>query len=228
MADEIKAPVSGLTYRKAALLLADRDPVIARLVQDGGLPKIPVSRESHFESLVRAIVYQQLAGPAARAIHGRLLGALGNSVTPEAVLAVPTESLRAAGLSGRKVVSLQDLATKTLDGTVVIDPRRASRLSDDEIIARLVTVTGIGPWSAQMFLMFQLRRMDVWPVGDLAVRKGFGLAWNIPTPTPKELGALGEPYRPYRSVVAWYCWRADELYGGVTPAVPTETGAATV
>jgi DNA-3-methyladenine glycosylase II len=228
MADEIKAPVSGLSYRKAALLLADCDPVIARLVQDGGLPKVPVSRESHFESLVRAIVYQQLAGPAARAIHGRLLGTLGNSVTPEAVLAVPTESLRAAGLSGRKVVSLQDLATKTLDGTVLIDPRRASRLSDDEIIARLVTVTGIGPWSAQMFLMFQLRRMDVWPVGDLAVRKGFGLAWNIPTPTPKQLEALGEPYRPYRSVVAWYCWRADELYGGVTPAVPTETGAAVV
>jgi DNA-3-methyladenine glycosylase II len=228
MADEMKAPVSGLTYRKAALLLADRDPVIARLVQDGGLPKIPVSRESHFESLVRAIVYQQLAGPAARAIHGRLLAAVDDNVTPEAVLAVPTEALRGVGLSGRKVVSLQDLATKTLDGTVVIDPRRASRLSDDEIIARLVTVTGIGPWSAQMFLMFQLRRMDVWPVGDLAVRKGFGLAWNIPTPTPKQLEALGEPYRPYRSVVAWYCWRADELYGGVTPAVPTETGAAVV
>jgi DNA-3-methyladenine glycosylase II len=227
MADEIKARVSGVSYRKAALLLADRDPVIAQLVRDGGLPKIPVSHESHFESLVRAIVYQQLAGPAARAIHGRLLGALGDNVTPEAVLAVPTESLRAVGLSGRKVVSLQDLATKTLDGTVVIDPRRASRLSDDEIIARLVTVTGIGPWSAQMFLMFQLRRIDVWPVGDLAVRKGFGLAWKIPTPTPKQLEALGEPYRPYRSVVAWYCWRADELYGGISPAVPTETGAAT-
>jgi DNA-3-methyladenine glycosylase II len=207
--------------------LADRDPVIARLVQDGGLPRIPVSHETHFESLVRAIVYQQLAGPAARAIHGRLLGALGDNVTPEAVLAVPTETLRAAGLSGRKVVSLQDLATKTLDGTVVIEPRRASRLSDDEIIARLVTVIGIGPWSAQMFLMFQLRRVDVWPVGDLAVRKGFGLAWNIPTPTPKQLEALGEPYRPYRSVVAWYCWRANELYGGTISAVPTETGAAT-
>ena len=197
-------------------------------MEDGGLPKIPVSHESHFESLVRAIVYQQLAGPAARAIHGRLLAALGDNVTPEAVLALPTEALRAAGLSGRKVVSLQDLATKTLDGTVVIDPRRASRLSDDEIVARLVTVTGIGPWSAQMFLMFQLRRLDVWPVGDLSVRKGFGLAWNIPTPTPKQLEALGEPYRPYRSVVAWYCWRADELYGGTSPAVPTETGAATV
>jgi DNA-3-methyladenine glycosylase II len=227
MADQIKARVSGLSYRQAALLLADRDPVIARLVQDGGPPRIPVSHETHFESLVRAIVYQQLAGPAARAIHGRLLGALGDNVTPEAVLAMPAETLRAAGLSGRKVVSLQDLATKTLDGTVVIEPRRASRLSDDEIIARLVTVIGIGPWSAQMFLMFQLRRVDVWPVGDLAVRKGFGLAWNIPTPTPKQLEALGEPYRPYRSVVAWYCWRANELYGGTISAVPTETGAAT-
>lgn len=227
MAEETRARASGLSCRKAALQLAERDPVIAMLVQDGGLPRIPVSHESHFESLVRAIVYQQLAGAAARAIFGRLLLALDNQVTPEAVLAVPTEKLRAAGLSGRKVVSLQDLATKTLDGTVVIDPRRASRLSDDEIIARLVTVIGIGPWSAQMFLMFQLRRLDVWPVGDLAVRKGFGLAWGIPTPTPKQLEALGEPYRPYRSVVAWYCWRANQLYGGTIAAVPTETGAAT-
>jgi DNA-3-methyladenine glycosylase II len=216
-----------LGYKDAALLLAAADPVIALLVEDGGLPKVPVSHESHFSTLVRSIVYQQLAGPAARAIHGRLVVALGDEVTPEAVLALSYETLRACGLSGRKVESLQDLATKTLDGTVVVDPRKAARLSDDEIIARLTTVKGIGPWSAQIFLMFQLRRMDVWPVGDLAVRKGFGLAWHIPTPTPKALEVLGEPYRPYRSVVAWYCWKAVQLYAGVQPAVPTESGAAT-
>jgi DNA-3-methyladenine glycosylase II len=78
-----------------------------------------------------------------------------------------------------------------------------------------------------MFLMFQLRRMDVWPVGDLAVRKGYGFAWSIPTPTPKQLELLGEPYRPYRSVVAWYCWQAVELYAGATPSVPTATGTPT-
>ena len=209
------------TYRQAATILAERDPVIARLVAEAGLPKVPPAGESHFATLVRSIVYQQLAGAAARAIHGRLITALDDDVSPEAVLRTPSDTLRAVGLSGRKVESLQDLASKTLDGTVVIDPRAASRLDDEELISRLSTVKGIGRWSAQMFLMFQLRRIDVWPVGDLAVRNGYALAWKVPTPTPKQLELLGEPYRPYRSVVAWYCWQAVRLYAKVTPAVPT-------
>ena len=110
-------------------------------------------------------------------------------------------------------MSLQDLATKVLDGTVVLDPAGLRAQSDAELIERLSTVQGVGKWTAEMFLMFQLRRLDVWPTGDLGVRKGFGLAWGIPTPTPKQLDPLGDPYRPYRSVVAWYCWRAAELYG---------------
>jgi DNA-3-methyladenine glycosylase II len=85
----------------------------------------------------------------------------------------------------------------------------------------LAGVRGIGTWTAQMFLMFQLRRLDVWPTGDLGVRKGFGLAWGMPTPTPKQLETLGDPYRPYRSVVAWYCWRAAELYGGAAESALT-------
>jgi DNA-3-methyladenine glycosylase II len=176
--------------------------------------------ETHFATLVRSIVYQQLAGAAARAIHGRLIAALGDEVTAERVLATPTQALRAAGLSGRKAESLQDLAAKTLDGTVVLDSRRLGRLGDAEIISRLSTVKGIGPWSAQIFLMFQLRRMDVWPVGDLGIRKGYALAWQVDVPTPKQLDALGEPYRPYRSVVAWYCWQALELYSTATPVLP--------
>jgi DNA-3-methyladenine glycosylase II len=203
-------------YRAAALLLAERDPVLARLVAEAGLPRVPVVRETHFATLVRSIVYQQLATAAARAIHGRLIAALGSddtAVTPERVLATAPELLRAAGLSGRKVESLRDLATKVLDGTVILDPRRLARLTDEEITARLVTVRGIGKWSADIFLMFRLRRMDVWPTGDLAVRKGFALAWGVPEPTEKQLVPLGEPYRPYRSVVAWYCWRAVELHG---------------
>jgi DNA-3-methyladenine glycosylase II len=207
--------------RQAALLLAERDPVLARLTAEAGLPNFPKPAGTHFEALVRSIVYQQLAGAAAQAIHGRLIAALDGEVTPERVLATPPETLRAAGLSGNKVLSLLDLAGKVLDGTVTLNPRQLARESDAEIAARLITVRGIGKWSADIFLMFRLRRLDVWPTGDLAVRKGYGLGWGIPTPTAKQLDLLGEPYRPYRSVVAWYCWRAAQLYAGTAATAVT-------
>jgi DNA-3-methyladenine glycosylase II len=199
--------------REATRILAERDPVIARMVDDFGLPSFPVPTGSHFAALVRSITYQQLAGAAASAIHGRLLTLLDGEVTPERILAVTTEQLRAVGMSGNKTLSLQDLSAKVLDGTVVLDPRRLARLGDQEIVTRLSTVRGIGKWSAEVFLMFQLRRLDIWPTGDLAVRKGYALAWDIPVPTPKALDALGEPYHPYRSIAAWYCWRAAQAYG---------------
>jgi len=204
-----------VTHAGAADILATRDPVLAGLIAAGG--PIRISRRgtaSHFAALVEAIVYQQLAGAAAKAIHGRLVAALNDEVEPEALLALSDERLRAVGLSVNKVRSLRDLATKVLDGTVVLSPRGLSRQSDDEVIASLSTVRGIGPWTAQMFLIFRLRRLDVWPVGDFGVRHGYSLAWKVPMPTPRELEPLGEPYRPYRTVVAWYCWRAVELYGG--------------
>jgi DNA-3-methyladenine glycosylase II len=201
------------SYAAAAAILAERDPVLRRLVAEAGPARVRPPAESHFEALVRAIVYQQLAGAAASAIHGRLIAALGGQVTPEQLLSLPDEALRSAGLSGSKTASLRDLAAKILDGTVVLDPAGLRAESDAEVVARLSTVRGIGKWTAEMFLMFQLRRLDVWPTGDLGVRKGFGLAWGIPTPTAKELEPLGDPYRPYRSVVAWYCWRAAEIYG---------------
>ncbi len=207
-------PTRKVTPAQAAAILADRDPVLARLVDLAGVPKFPRPTDTHFATLVRSVTHQQLAGAAAQAIHGRLLAALDGEVTPERLLATPTEVLRACGLSGSKTASLQDLATKVLDGTVVLDSRRLARESDDEVVARLTTVRGIGRWSAEMFLMFHLRRLDVWPTGDLGVRKGFGLAWAIPMPTPKALEALGEPYRPYRSLVAWYCWRAVQFTAG--------------
>jgi DNA-3-methyladenine glycosylase II len=140
---------------------------------------------------------------------------------PEALLALSDETLRAAGLSTNKARSLRDLATKVHDGTVVLAPRALSRRSDEEVIASLSTVRGIGPWTAQMFLMFRLRRLDVWPVGDFGVRQGYGLAWKVPTPTARELEPLGEPYRPYRTVVAWYCWRAVELYASAADSALT-------
>lgn len=209
------------SYQAAAALLAADDPVMARLVAEAGPPRVRPPAETHFAALVRSVLYQQLAGAAAAAIHGRLITALGGEVTPERLLALPVESLRAAGLSGNKTASLQDLAIKVLDGTVVLDPAGLRRETDAEIVARLSTVRGIGRWTAEMFLMFQLRRLDVWPTGDLGVRKGFGLAWGIPMPTAKELEPLADPYRPYRSVVAWYCWRACELYAGAADSALT-------
>jgi DNA-3-methyladenine glycosylase II len=177
--------------------------------------------DTHFEALVRSIVYQQLAGPAAAAIHGRLVAALGGEVTPQRLLGTPEEVMRAAGLSANKLSSLRDLAAKVLDGTVVLDPGGLARESDEEVVARMTTVRGIGEWTVHMFLIFQLRRLDVWPTGDLGVRKGYGLAWGVPMPTPKQLAPLGDPMRPYRSVCAWYCWRAVELYAGAGPSAVT-------
>jgi DNA-3-methyladenine glycosylase II len=197
-----------------ALLLAARDPVIAGLVREVGLPRFPAPVQDPFAALVRSVVRQQLAAPAARAIHRRLVTALGGLVTPRRLLATEPAVLRACGLSGRKAASLHDLAARALDGTVVLDARLLAGMTDAEIGARLVTVRGIGPWSAQLFLMLQLLRPDVWPVVDRGIRRGYGLAWQVPTPTPEQLDGLGERYRPYRSVAAWYCWRASELYAG--------------
>jgi DNA-3-methyladenine glycosylase II len=209
------------SYRAAAAILSERDPVLRRLVAQAGPVRVSPPTESHFAALVRAILYQQLAGAAARAIHGRLLAALGGEVTPKRLLSLSSQTLRAVGLSASKAASMQDLATKILNGSVVLYPAAMQGRSDDEIVATLTGVRGIGTWTAQMFLMFQLRRLDVWPSGDLGVRKGFGLAWGMPTPTPKQLKTLGDAYRPYRSVVAWYCWRAAELYGGAADSALT-------
>jgi DNA-3-methyladenine glycosylase II len=210
-----------VSVAEATGILAARDPVIARLVAEAGPMRLRRSALSPFAALVQAIVYQQLAGAAARAIHGRLVAALDGDVAPEPMLALSDQTLRAVGLSAAKVRSLRDLAAKVLDGTVELSPPGLARQSDEEVVARLTTIRGIGPWSAEMFLIFQLRRLDVWPVGDLGVRQGYGLAWQVPTPTAPELGPLGEPYRPYRTVVAWYCWRAAELYARAAASAVT-------
>jgi len=161
----------------------------------------------HFAALAESILHQQLAGPAARAIHGRFIALFDGDLSPKAVLAVPSRKLRAAGLSRSKVASIRDLAAKVVDGTVPL--QRIGRLADDEVVARLTVVRGIGRWTAEMFLIFQLRRLDVWPVGDYAVRKGYALAYGLrKLPTPKQLDAAGERFRPYRTVAAWYCWQA--------------------
>jgi 3-methyladenine DNA glycosylase/8-oxoguanine DNA glycosylase len=192
--------------------LSGADPVMARLIERHGPPparrRVPVDRR--FDHLARGIVYQQLAGRAAASIHGRVVEALGGSVTAERVLATSELDLRACGLSGAKTASLLDLADKVASGEVALD--RMGRLADDDVVAHLTVVRGIGPWTAQMFLMTALGRLDVWPTGDFGVRAGFARAWGLDSPpAPKDLHGLGEPFRPYRSIVAWYCWRvADE------------------
>jgi DNA-3-methyladenine glycosylase II len=148
-----------------------------------------------------------------------VLAAVGDPLTPKRLNAVPDKALRGAGLSANKLASLRDLSAKILDGTLDLDG--ASRRSDDELLATLVTVRGIGRWTAEMFLMFELRRLDVWPVDDLGVRQGYGLAWRLdPPPKAKELDPLGERFRPYRSIAARYCWEAVHLFReGIDPAL---------
>jgi DNA-3-methyladenine glycosylase II len=219
--DSEELPRNRVSYTAAAQALANDNPVIARLVAETGLPRLGRLQQTHFGALVQAVVYQQLAGRAAAAIHGRLVAALDGDVQPGPLLALSDETLRAVGLSANKVASLRDLAAKVLDGTIVLNPRGLSRLDDEELIARLSSVRGIGRWTAQMFLLFQLRRIDVWPTGDFGVRRGYGLAWGVPMPTARQLEPLGDPLRPYRSVAAWYCWRAVEVYAGAAPSAVT-------
>ena len=197
----------------ASAALAELDPVMAELVEIHGPCRMrrPERAGDRFQALANAIVYQQLAGQAARAIWGRVRGLVDGSFTPEAVLALSDEFLRGAGLSGSKVASLRDLADKVASGQVRL--ARIGRLSDDEVEAELVQVRGIGPWTAHMFLMSNLRRPDVWPTGDYGVRAGYSKAFDLAElPSPAELLVLGERFRPYRSVAAWYCWRAADTF----------------
>jgi len=188
--------------------VAARDPVMGAFIERAGPMKLRASRGADvFSSLAAAINYQQLAGAAAAAIHGRFVAMFDGNPTPQAVLDTPMDRLRSAGLSRNKAASIVDLAAKVVDCTV---PRDGwSKLSDDEIVERLSAVRGIGRWTAEMFLIFDLRRLDVWPVDDYGVRKGYARIYGLPElPKPRELEAEGERFRPYRTVAAWYCWRA--------------------
>jgi 3-methyladenine DNA glycosylase/8-oxoguanine DNA glycosylase len=191
--------------------LSRRDPVFAALAARHDPPPVrrPVPGGQRFATLVRAICYQQLAGRAASTIHGRLVEALGGEVTAASVIAADPDALRACGLSASKAASIRDLAEHVYSGEVALE--RIGRLTDDDVVAHLVRVRGIGRWTAEMFLLSTLARPDVWPVGDFGVRAGFAAAWKLPAvPTPLALMALGDPFRPYRSTLAWYCWRAAD------------------
>ena len=186
-----------------------KDPAFGPWVSQVGSIRVPESNDNPFPYLARAIIYQQLAGAAARTIHGRFLDTLRGDVTPERVLRAQGSRLRAAGLSANKLASIRDLAQKVTSREVDLSDLHTE--TDDEVITRLTRIRGIGPWTAQMFLMFRLHRPDVWPVGDLGVRAGFAKIQGLTDPpAPKELEPLGERYRPWRSAAAFYCWRALE------------------
>jgi len=185
------------------------DPAFGPWVRRVGSIQLPVSDVTPFFYLVRAICHQQLAGKAARTIHGRFIEAVGRDVSPDNVLRLSESTMRGAGLSGNKMGAIRDLATKIKSGELEVHDLETR--SDEEIVSRLTLVKGIGEWTAHMFLMFRLHRPDVWPVGDLAVRVGYakvqGMAEDL---SKRELRPLGDLYRPWRSAAAWYCYRALE------------------
>jgi DNA-3-methyladenine glycosylase II len=205
--------------------LSRADPVLAGLIRAVGPAKLDPPQDCHpFQVLSRAIAHQQLNGTAANTILRRLVESCGQGAfpTPQMVLDAPVASLRAAGFSFAKVAALKDLATQTL-AQVVPEAAALLQLSDEEIITRLTQVRGIGRWTVEMLLMFQLRRADVLPVDDFGVRAGFRAAYGLARmPHPKALALWGERWKPYRSTAAWYLWRALELKRAGTLPLPAE------
>jgi len=194
--------------------LSASDPRLAALIARSRPYEITPSVSIRpFDALAESIAYQQLNGKAAATIWSRVRALYPRKkwLSPNRILATADDSFRAAGLSRAKIAALKDLAAKTIDGTVP-SPRVIARMSDDEIVTRLTAVRGIGRWTVEMFLLFDLGRPDVWPVGDYGVRKGFAKTFGRrELPTPKQLMKFGEKWRPYRSVAAWYFWRALDI-----------------
>ena len=212
-------------YARARRLLLRRDPILAALIREyGPCGLAEAQRADHFSALVRAIIFQQLSTKAASTIHGRVIALLPNGeLTPATLAAVADEQLRAAGISRQKAGYLRDLCEKVSAGVVPLDD--VERMDDEEVIAALTKIKGIGRWSAEMFLMFRLHRPDVLPVGDLgivnAVKKVYGLRKK---PTPDRLRRMGEAWKPYRSVASWYLWRSLGSAPGQTPTPAPKPG----
>ncbi|MCC6391140.1 MAG: DNA-3-methyladenine glycosylase 2 family protein [Bryobacterales bacterium] len=193
--------------KNAAKHLSNADPVMRGIVERVGPLRIEY-REPTFETLVRSIVFQQLSGTVARVILGRLHGALPDGrITPEAILKLRTPKMRKLGLSGAKTEYIRDLARQTREGAVRFEG--LPEAPDEDVIAALTQVKGIGVWTAQMFLIFALRRPDVLPVGDLGVRKAMQQAYSLEElPKPGKMEELALPWRPYCSAASWYLWRS--------------------
>ena len=198
-------------YRASITHLKRTDPVLARIIEEVGPCRIRVTTDgTHFMALTRSIVFQQLSGKAASTILGRFNALYPNGhPTPEAVLATSDEALRAVGLSRQKIGYMRDLSSKVQSGELPLD--EVEQMSDDDLIAHLVQVKGIGRWTAQMFLMFRLGRRDVLPELDLGIQNAVQKAYRKrKRPTPKELQKIGAKWRPHASVACWYLWRSLE------------------
>ena len=202
--------------RLAMDTLAAKDPRLASLINETQEFRVEKgAAKSPYEVLVEAITHQSISGRAAATIFGRVkaLGSNGRVPTPQEMVKLPKRALRKAGLSAAKTLAMKDLAQKTLKG-VVPTLGEARRLSDGELVQRLVSVRGIGVWTVQMFLIFRLGRPDVLPIHDLGVRKGWAITYGKKhMPAPKELLKFGERWRPYRTVASWYMWRACQRAG---------------
>jgi len=195
--------------RKAILHLKKNDPVLAAIIERLG-PLQPSYRDPTFESLVRSIVFQQLNGKAARAIYDRLATAVGGKLSPESILALSEEQMRACGLSKQKLAYIRDLAAKTLSGDVIFE--QLPEMSDDEVIEHLTRVKGIGRWSAQMFLMFALQRPNVMPTGDFGIQNAIRKAYRKrKMPRPKEMLKLSRNWEPYCTLACYYLWRSLDI-----------------
>ena len=199
-----------LTPRKVRLAethLRTSDPVMASIIKEiGRCGLVRSKRADPFIAIVEAIIWQQLSGKAARTIYERFLKVFPNGrPTPATILATSDDAMRAAGLSRGKIAYLRDLSTKVLDGTVHLESLET--MANDDVVAAMTKVKGIGQWSAEMFLMFRLQRADVLPVGDLGIVKAIQRHYRLrKTPTPERMRKIAESWRPYRSVASWYLW----------------------
>jgi DNA-3-methyladenine glycosylase II len=211
-ADKMETPIPlAFSVDEALDHLRRVDPVMSRLIHLAG-PFAIVRRPDPYASLLRTILFQQLAGAAAAAIQRRWLALYGDEErppAPEQLLATTDEQFRSTGVSRQKAGYMRDLAQHVVDGS--LDFNDLPHLPDEEVVKRIVAVKGLGEWSAHMFLMFHLGRPDVMPVGDLGVRNGMRIAYNLDdTPTPARAREIGAPWAPYRSVGSWYMWRVAE------------------
>ncbi len=217
-------------HKKAHAHLSQADKRLGRLIADiGEFPFKLDECDSVYESLLEAITHQSISGKAAATIYGRIkaLSKNGECPTPAEILAASPQSLREAGLSAAKALAMKDLAQKTIDG-VVPTLEAAHKMSDGELVERLISVRGIGAWTVEMFLIFRLGRPDVLPIHDYGVQKGFAILYRKKViPKPRELAAFGERWRPYRTVASWYMWRAVTRAGKNARKITKNTGKNT-
>jgi DNA-3-methyladenine glycosylase II len=203
-------PITEKVMKNIVAEISARDKKLAKVIADNPLCTIGRNPKpvTHFESLVESVISQQLAVKAAETIFLRVKKSAGGRIIPARIAALSESQLREAGVSGAKIQAIQGLASASISREINFNKLHEID-SDEEIFEQLTSLWGIGPWTVDMFMMFQLGRLDIWPTGDLGVRRGWEKIYSLPEEiAPKTLELKGEKFRPYRSVVAWYCWRA--------------------